>query len=92
MSTCIYFDFAIITYTSAFLTRQKNSRTRAEIDGKFSKAYRMKLSPLEQKILICTDFVDFCRSGYVYFFYIMTLTTGHLLLVICNINVTSVAT
>ena len=48
----------------------------------------MKLSPLEQKILICTDFVDFCRS---YFFYIMTLTTGHLLLVIFNINVTSVA-
>ena len=41
--------------------------------GESSTGYRLKLPPLEHKILmhiqlgvICTDMVDFCRSGHIY--------------------------
>ena len=56
----------LIAYVLASLAAQKFS-TCTEIHGESSKAYRMKLSPLEQKVLmniqlgvICTDMVDSC--------------------------------
>ena len=55
-----------ITHTLALIAAQ-NYLTCVEIHGESSKAYRTKLSPLEQKILMnrcnCMDVIDFCTPG-----------------------------
>ena len=61
-----------ITHGLALLTTLKNYSICAESHGESSKAYRLQLSPLEQKILmniqlgvICADMVDFRRPGHI---------------------------
>ena len=61
----------LVSHTLALLAQQ-NHLTCAEILGESCEAYRMKLSPLEQKILmniqlgvICANMVDYCRLAHV---------------------------
>ena len=70
---CHFFQLCVaIAYGLALLT-DENYPTCAEMHGESCKAYRMKLSPLDQKILmdiqlgvICVNMVDFHRPGHIF--------------------------
>ena len=65
--------FSTLSCHNLHFSFANKTNTCAEIHGESCKAYRMKLSPLKQKIFMniqlgvtCVDMVDFYRSGHIY--------------------------